>query len=962
MTNGFRLSLLTIGLLSAFASAYGAVPDRTSTVTYNTQGLVDTVDGPRTDVTDVTHYAYDAQGRPATVTDALGHATTFDTYDTYGNPGRSIDANSVTTLMTYTPEGWLATETRDSTGTPSTSKFTYNASGDVTQTQDADGVVMNYTYDDARRLTDVTDGAGNHIHYTLDAAGNRTKEETFDASNTLKRSLSRSFNSLSQILTVADALNRTVLSFNYPDGHDALGNAVHSSDANGVQKKLGYDGLNRLVSTISDYNGTNAATQNTQSISSFDASDNLEGISDPNSLSTTYDHSGLGDLTAVHSPDTGTTTYIYDGARNKTQQIDARGVVINYTYDALNRLTSSQYTDTSLNAAYHYDEANSVTGCAGSFPVGHLTRVVESQVTTTYCYDARGNVVQKRQAQGAQTDVTNYGYTLADRMSIVTSPSQAAVQYSRNALGQIISVVVTPQNGAAQTAVSGATYLPFGPVTGYMLGSGQAVVRTYDANYLLTDLTSPTFNLHFSRDAMGNVTALGDVQGANPATETYGYDPLYRLASVNDASGQAIEAFTYNQTGDRLSKTSAVGLATGTYGYQAGTHWLTSIGNSARSYDLSGNTTGSASSGETFGYSYDGRNRLTLIQRNQQTVATYTYNARGQRVAKAVTLPQASNQRYVYNEVSQLIGEYGSSNRDYVWMSDIPVATVDVSSGSNNINFVVADGLGTPRSIVDSAGAQIWHWTYQSDPFGEKLPSGSYTYNLRFPGQYYDEESGTVYNLNRFYAPELGRYIQSDPTGLGGGIDTYAYSDSNSLNLFDDNGLDGKSAVAWAVSEVGHPGYGYFDTSSEARGRSVWLTQGTAAFKCNKFVWDALQAGGDPAGRMSDGRIPSASEWGNPATNIPGYVSMPLGSQLLPGDVVGNGEHVALYAPASDGTPLTASAAAPFTGGTGLNGGVVNNDWGFRPHDQLTAQWRAVSDIVPSFITSNSSLIMGVAW
>ena len=111
---------------------------------------------------------------------------------------------------------------------------------------------------------------------------------------------------------------------------------------------------------------------------------------------------------------------------------------------------------------------------------------------------------------------------------------------------------------------------------------------------------------------------------------------------------------------------------------------------------------------------------------------------------------------------------------------------------------------------------------------------------------------------------------------------------------------------------------------------------------------------------MSDGRIPSASEWGNPQSNIPGYVSLPLGLPLIPGDVVGNGEHVALYDPSSSGAPATLSAAAPMTGGTGINGGVVHNDWGYRPDDKLTAHWRSYSDVSP--VVKDPSLLMGVMW
>jgi YD repeat-containing protein len=176
MKNGIRLGLVALGLTASLAHA--STPDRTSTRTYNAPGLVGSIDGPRTDVSDVTQYTYDTQGHLATVTDALGHVTTYDTYDAQGNPGRTIDANQVISLVTYTPQGWPATVMIDSSGTPSTITLTYDEVGDVTQSQDADGVVVTYTYDNARRLTDVTDATGNHIHYTLDAAGNQTKKKS----------------------------------------------------------------------------------------------------------------------------------------------------------------------------------------------------------------------------------------------------------------------------------------------------------------------------------------------------------------------------------------------------------------------------------------------------------------------------------------------------------------------------------------------------------------------------------------------------------------------------------------------------------------------------------------------------------------------------------------------------------------------------------------------------------------
>ena len=782
MTKGLRWTPLALALCAAMSHA--ATADRTSTVTYNTSGLVATVDGPRTDVSDITRYAYDAQGRLATVTDALGHVTTYDTYDPYGNPGRIVDANGVVTSLTYTPEGWLATTTRDATGTPATTTVTYDAVGNVVQTKDADGVVLKYTFDDASRLTTITDGAGNRIQYTLDAAGNRTKEQTFNAAGTLKRSMTRTFNSLGQLLTVVDGLNRAILAFNTTDGYDAEGHPVHSADVKGVQRKQGYDALNRLVSTIDDYNGTSAGTANTQSVSSYDASDNLEAVSDPSGLNTIYDHNGLGDLTGIHSPDTGTTTFTVDAAGNPLTRTDARGIVTTYAYDALNRPLSASYTDTTLNAAYHYDEANTVTGCAASAPIGHLTRVVEQAVTTIYCYDKRGNVIQKKQTQGTVTDTLGYSYTAADRVLTETRPGGAIVRYGYDTLGQVSGVWVTPTGGPEQVVASGVTWLPFGPILTYTLGNGQPVSRTYDANYRVTAVVSPALELRFTLDYMGNIKAVTETGGASA---TYLYDPLYRLTSVNDGTGKAIETYTYNPTGDRLSKT-APGAYTGAYTYQAGTHWLTATGTASRTYDANGNTTGNAAAGTVWGYGYNGRNRMTVVQQGGSTVGTYVYNADNERVAKTASKVTT---RFVYDEASQLVSEAsGTTRREYVAIGGLPVAVLDGGTVPT-IGFVTADGLGSPRAVTSAGGAVIWNWPYSLNPFGENraVSASGYVLNLRFPGQYADGEAGLKYNLNRSFDAASSRYLQSDPIGLFGGPSTYSYAGNSPLSGSDASGL-----------------------------------------------------------------------------------------------------------------------------------------------------------------------------
>ncbi len=196
--------------------------------------------------------------------------------------------------------------------------------------------------------------------------------------------------------------------------------------------------------------------------------------------------------------------------------------------------------------------------------------------------------------------------------------------------------------------------------------------------------------------------------------------------------------------------------------------------------------------GETFGYGYNGRNRMTVVQRNGGTVGTYTYNALGQRTAKVATLPVAISQRFVYDEGSQLLGEYSDSTRDYIWLDGIPVATVDTTGMTSTVSYVHVDGLNTPRAVADGSGNTIWQLPYRGNAFGEQQPSSSngYTLNLRFPGQYYDAESGLLSWGHRSYEAATGRSSQSDPIGLfGGQPSTYAYVHNNPTNAVDPDGL-----------------------------------------------------------------------------------------------------------------------------------------------------------------------------
>ncbi len=113
---------------------------------------------------------------------------------------------------------------------------------------------------------------------------------------------------------------------------------------------------------------------------------------------------------------------------------------------------------------------------------------------------------------------------------------------------------------------------------------------------------------------------------------------------------------------------------------------------------------------------------------------------------------------------------------------------------NEQVFYIHTDHLNTPRVITDDNGDEVWRWDNE-DPFGNnqanESPTGkkAFTFNLRFPGQYYDKETGLHYNYFRDYDPETGRYITSDPIGLAGGLNTYGYVGGNPLSFVDPYGL-----------------------------------------------------------------------------------------------------------------------------------------------------------------------------
>jgi RHS repeat-associated protein len=776
-------------------------------------GLLLSSDGARTDVSDITSYSYyqsDASTcatAPTTcayrkgdlwkVTNALSQVMETTAYDGAGRALQMKDANNVITDMLYHPRGWLTH--RKVRGTDNASeaddaitKMDYDATGQVIKVTQPDGDFINFTYDAAHRLTAISDALNNSMSYTLDNAGNRTAETTKDPSNVIKRSLSRVYDTLGRLQTSKNAASTTLATLTY----DANDNLNTSTDGLSRVTDQDVDPLNRLIKTIADQGvgKINATTQ-----FEYDARDNLTKVIDPKALNTVYTYNGLNDLTALVSPDTGSTTYTYDNAGNRKTQTDARNVTSSYSYDSANRLTQVSLPTTTQNVSFAYDTTQTDCQVNETFTLGRLARITDESGSTRYCYNRLGQSVRKVQSVTGGPNLTlGSTYNSANRMIAMTYPSGAIVTYLRNAKGQVTGIDSKPTATAAQVSlVSNATYLPFGPLNTLTFGNTRVLTKAYDQNYdidKVSDSATDGLSEDSAVDVMGNITAITErTTGTATAGRQFAYDNLDRLLSLKNGATN-VQSFTYDATGNRLSKTLATTLTTSTY--PSTNHRLSSDGTNARTYDANGNTATLAAKS----FVYDNRNRLRDYINSGTTVTrTYRYNGKGERVSKVVSSTSTSNRYYFYDEAGHLLGEYDKNGvriQEYVWLDDQLIAVLS-DHDTSTYQFVETDHLGTPRAVIHPTQNKIiWRWNLTNTAFGEHAATAdpdantiSYTFNLRYPGQMYDSESTLYYNYFRDYEAATGRYVQSDPIGLKGGISTYGYVRGKPLILTDRLGL-----------------------------------------------------------------------------------------------------------------------------------------------------------------------------
>ena len=642
-------------------------------------------------------------------------------------------------------------------------------------------VYVEYSYDNAQRLTGIQDSLGNTETYTLDNAGNVTQKVIKNTTPATTYTHTKTFDELSRLLHSIGASSQTGV---YAWDKDS--NLSSYTDPNTNPTTNTYDALNRIATVTNALSGVVTP--------GYDVRDDVTSVKNQRNNSTTYTYNAFGDVTGETSPDRGTLSYTVDKAGNVTQRTDARSVVTNYTYDAINRLASVAYpSDSSLNASLTYDASS---GCGTPY-IGHLCSVTDAAGTTAYQYDVLGRVTQEKDMRSTLNFTTSYSYDLAGNITGLTLPSGRTVTYTRDANGSVsgVSAIV---NGSSVNLASSITYLPFGPMNALTYGNSLTFSATYDQDYNPTNRTisGGIANWTYTTDSNGNITEAGST--------TYGYDALNRVNAENP--GSAI-SYTYDATDNRLTKVSG---GTTTTTVPSTSNKISAVGANSYTYDASGNITGDGVNT----YTWNAEGELSIVKVGGTPVGTYTYNLYRQRAKKVAS----STTYYVYGAGGLLYGEYDTSGnfiREYIYLNGAPLAQIDTGS-PEFATYLHTDHLGTPRFGTNSSGTSVWSWN--NDAFGTSAPTGTATVNLRMPGQYYDSESGLFYNWNRIYNPAIGRYISSDPIGIAGGLNTFGYVGQNPVMLIDPLAYDfwdtslmfgqfisgtGPSRINWGPNDTG---------------------------------------------------------------------------------------------------------------------------------------------------------------
>lgn len=793
---------------------------------YNRAGQMISKTDPRGHVT---QYEVDAAGHLTKQTDALGRAVSLS-YDKLGNVTVQTDARGKSIRSEFDAMNRL-TQTTNAVG--GVSKTQYNGQGRQVQRTDEDGRFTRSRYDNFLREVETTDALGNATQFgyqDLDAA-------TADTVGLLSKASEVRYPTY-VLQTRLDQLgrpNRQVTKHRNKHGdeeatrtmvYDQGDRVIGQTDVYGRSRTNTYDALGQITQSTDELGAKTSYRYN--------AWGKVLQVIDANGGVYSFGYDRNSRLVKQTWPLGQSSQYSYDASGNVVQTIDAAGQRLKQTYDAINQLTEATQVGADgtvlRTSTFTWDATGNLVAWSDA---DHARPAGQQTTSATISYDDAGRKTGESityPTPDGKGYVLSYGqaHSLAGKKTQLTWPDGTVIGYGYSAHGELESVDISGEgaitvNQFRWTAPEKIT-LPGGTsrsmsYDGFLALEGLSVKAPGQGEVLVVQNEFGKKGETASRTQTTNASGV-----SSTVSQTYKYDAATRLTEVG---GDRSETFTLDALGNRVAHSQLAGewrYDANNRLIQRGSGACGSVGTVCYDYDANGNQTRKTEGGRVTQYVFDALNQLVEVRDGlDQPIGRYGYDLMGRRIWKeqyrsrqGTALSPAQRTYFLYADEG-LIGEatqavrvaadgsviaetepvittqYGPRPGNPFGTGILFIKTTD-SRGRVVVAYYHGNELEAPIQATDAAGRVVWSAEYA--PFGEarigldgfSAEYGSIQSNLRLPGQYEDLETGLHYNYFRFYDPLAGRYVQSDPIGLEGGINTYTYVGGNPVSYVDPDG------------------------------------------------------------------------------------------------------------------------------------------------------------------------------
>jgi len=729
------------------------------------------------------------------VTDPESHTTTYG-YNQFSQITSIEDPEGNTTEFKYDDRGNLRfkkdppIDPTDPTNRPFTEyKYDPDDPRKLIEIVDPLGHSTTFTYDDYENLASITfQPTGATTTFVPDMLGNITKQ-----TDALGRVTEFEYNDIDQLTKITQIITKKK---SYVTEHtpDFRGNPISIKDGNGNITEYEYN-HNGQLKKVTQYVGTKIyETFYTYGEASCACAgvDKLNSIEDANHHVTTFEYDLLGRLNKEMDPLGNTIEYTYYPDSDLWTKTDGNGNTIEYGYNNVGQLTRKTYIGLpELTETFEY------------WPTGRLKSAENQNIRYDFTYHPVGWLKTVTDSQGR---TINYEYDLGGNRTKMTTPESKIIDYTYtyNPVDHLRKTQILSDIGTFKLI-----YNATGKRTKRVYPSKVKTFYTYNKiDFLREVITKNSSGIVLDRyvytfDKVGN-RKTKKIKGDKKYN--YTYDDIYRLIKVKLTKGTTTtvkEKYTYDPVGNRL-----IDKAGNVYGYNDA-YELVSYNGTSFSYDNNGNRISKTDSTGTTNYTYDYENRLTRVDLPDGSWTEYKYDPLGRRIEKNVN---GTTTKYVYDN-EDIILEYNGSNQivtRYLHGPGIDEPLAMEKAGK--VYYYHADGLGSVTALTNMNQKVVRRYKYLNS-FGKniKITKPKWAEEIKqpyaFTGREWDEKTDLYYYRARYHDPKVGRFISRDPIGFAGGYtNLYGYIGNNPVNWLDPWGL-------WGIdvhSGIGNPNFGTY--------------------------------------------------------------------------------------------------------------------------------------------------------